>query len=60
MPARSVVAQGGEIIRELREQTGTRIKIEDPVAHCEDRVVTIVGPDRCANKQKLVNHTEED
>ena len=42
------VVKGGEIIRELREQTGTRIKIEDPVANCEDRVVTIVGPDRCS------------
>ncbi|KAL3150961.1 hypothetical protein ABBQ32_000704 [Trebouxia sp. C0010 RCD-2024] len=42
----SIIGKGGEIIRELREQTGTRIKIEDPVANCEDRVVTIVGPDR--------------
>ena len=41
-------SQGGEIIRELREQTGTKIKVEDPVPHCEDRVVTIIGPDRYA------------
>ena len=38
--------QGGEIIRELRQETGTKIKIEDPTPDCEDRVVTIIGPDR--------------
>ncbi len=40
--------QGGEIIRELRNETGTKIKIEDPTPDCEDRVVTILGPDRQA------------
>ena len=51
MSADNMLLQGGDIIRELREQTGTRIKIEDPVPHCEDRVVTIVGPDRYAESE---------
>ena len=41
--------QGGEIIRELRNETGTKIKIEDATLNCEDRVVTILGPDRQVN-----------
>ncbi|KAL0033701.1 hypothetical protein WJX77_001636 [Trebouxia sp. C0004] len=42
----SIIGKGGEIIRELRNETGTKIKIEDPTPECEDRVVTIIGPDR--------------
>ena len=47
------VLQGGEIIRDLRNETGTKIKIEDPTPDCEDRVVTILGPDRQADDQNL-------
>lgn len=48
--------QGGEIIRDLRNETGTKIKIEDPTPECEDRVVTIIGPDRQAVLASCVHY----
>lgn len=35
--------QGGEIIKQLRLETNTKIKIEDVTVQCEDRVVSITG-----------------
>lgn len=54
----SIIGKGGEIIRELRQETGTKIKIEDPTPDCEDRVVTIIGPDRSApeSEENPVQH----
>lgn len=39
----SIIGRGGAIIRQLREQTGARIKIAEPVAGCDERVVIISG-----------------
>lgn len=35
--------QGGEIIKQLRLETNTKIKVEDVTVQCEDRVVSITG-----------------
>ncbi|XP_020582197.1 KH domain-containing protein HEN4-like [Phalaenopsis equestris] len=48
----SVIGKGGGIIAKIRHETGTRIKLEDTVFGCDERVVTISGP---ANYSKFRN-----
>ena len=40
-----VAPQGGEVIQQLRQATGARIRVEQQVAGCEERVVNISSPD---------------
>ena len=42
----SAVLQGGDIIRQLRAETGSRIKIEEAVDRCDERIVAISAPER--------------
>lgn len=44
-----VIGKGGAVIRQIREETGARVRIEDPFPGCNDRVVIIMadaGPRR--------------
>lgn len=43
-----IVLQGGDIIRQLRAETGSRIKIEEAVDRCDERIVAISAPERYA------------
>lgn len=38
-----VIGKGGAIIRQFREDTGARIRIDDPVLGCDERVIIIVA-----------------
>ncbi|KAL6996113.1 hypothetical protein U1Q18_006252 [Sarracenia purpurea var. burkii] len=38
-----VIGKGGAVIRQLREETGARIRIDDSVSGCEERVILIVA-----------------
>ncbi|CAA7409326.1 unnamed protein product [Spirodela intermedia] len=38
-----VIGKGGSIVRQFREETGARIRIEDAVPRSEDRVILIVA-----------------
>ncbi|XP_078434373.1 KH domain-containing protein HEN4-like [Wolffia australiana] len=38
-----VIGKGGAIVRQFREETGARIRIEDSVHRSDDRVILIVG-----------------
>ncbi|CAA6672171.1 unnamed protein product [Spirodela intermedia] len=40
---RGVIGKGGSIVRQFREETGARIRIEDAVPRSEDRVILIVA-----------------
>ncbi len=37
--------QGGEVIAKLRSETDARIKMEDRVPGCDERVISISSPD---------------
>lgn len=43
---RGAAAQGGDVIQQLRTDTGARIKVEPQVAGCAERVIAILAPDR--------------
>ena len=38
-----VIGKGGSIVRQFREETGARIRIEDSTHRSDDRVISIVG-----------------
>ncbi|KAF5469314.1 hypothetical protein F2P56_013398 [Juglans regia] len=41
-----VIGKGGTIISEIRQQTGAKVRVEDTVPGCDERVVFISGSDK--------------
>ncbi|XP_059453191.1 KH domain-containing protein HEN4-like [Corylus avellana] len=41
-----VIGKGGSIISEIRQQTGAKVKVEETVPGCDERVVVISGSDK--------------
>ncbi|CAL0305627.1 unnamed protein product [Lupinus luteus] len=39
----SVIGKGGTIVTQIRNQTGVKLIIEEPVPQCDERVITILG-----------------
>lgn len=39
----SVIGKGGTIISQIRQETGTKVKVEEAVPGCDERVVIIMG-----------------
>uniref|UniRef100_A0A7N0UVQ9 K Homology domain-containing protein n=1 Tax=Kalanchoe fedtschenkoi TaxID=63787 RepID=A0A7N0UVQ9_KALFE len=62
----NVIGKGGLVISQIRQETGARIKVQDAVAGCLERVVVFVGSDDRAVavkkevKQVEGNETEDD
>eukprot|EP00891_Asterochloris_glomerata_P004224 jgi/Astpho2/4224/Aster-x0193 len=46
----SIIGKGGDIIRQLRAETGSRIKIEEAVDRCDERIVAISAPERASTQ----------
>lgn len=42
----SVIGKGGCIISEIRQESGVKVKIEDTIPGCDERVITITGSDK--------------
>ncbi|KMZ57375.1 hypothetical protein ZOSMA_86G00090 [Zostera marina] len=38
-----VIGKGGSIVHKVRQDTGARIRIDEPVPGCDDRIVVIIG-----------------
>ncbi|KMZ61799.1 hypothetical protein ZOSMA_4G00880 [Zostera marina] len=38
-----VIGKGGSIVHKVRQDTGARIRIDEPIPGCDDRVVVIIG-----------------
>ncbi|GFH19306.1 uncharacterized protein HaLaN_16234, partial [Haematococcus lacustris] len=51
----SIIGKGGEVIRQIRQETGAKVKVEDVVTGHPDRAVTISAPDR----QRLMSRVLE-
>ncbi|MQL73843.1 hypothetical protein Taro_006224 [Colocasia esculenta] len=41
-----VIGKSGAIVKQLEQETGARIRVDDVVPDCEERVVHVVGPER--------------
>lgn len=58
-----VIGKGGAIISQIRQETGVKVKIEEPIPGCDERVITILGSDKeteedAAEQGKEVNNDE--
>ena len=42
----SVIGKGGATVSQIRQETGVKVKIEEAVPGCDERVVTILGSDK--------------
>ncbi|KAK2981739.1 hypothetical protein RJ640_005991 [Escallonia rubra] len=42
----SVIGKGGTIISQIRQETGAKVRVEETVPGCDERVIIIVGSDR--------------
>ncbi|KAK7410411.1 hypothetical protein VNO78_01176 [Psophocarpus tetragonolobus] len=42
----SVIGKGGAIISQIRQESGVKVKIEEAVPGCDERVITISGSDK--------------
>ncbi|KAI9106457.1 hypothetical protein K1719_021985 [Acacia pycnantha] len=57
-----VIGKGGSIITEIRKETGVRVKVEDTIPGCDERVITITGSDKETGEDAEKNegvHSEE-
>lgn len=57
-----VIGKGGCIISEIRQETGVKVKVEDTIPGCDERVITITGSDKETGEDPEKNegvHTEE-
>ncbi|KAI5065023.1 hypothetical protein GOP47_0019718 [Adiantum capillus-veneris] len=39
----SIIGKGGNVIKKMREETGAKIKVEEPIPDCDERVVLIIA-----------------
>ncbi|RDX79416.1 RNA-binding KH domain-containing protein RCF3, partial [Mucuna pruriens] len=46
----SVIGKGGAIISQIRQETGVKVKIEEAVPGCDERVITISGSEKEAEE----------
>ncbi|KDP41552.1 hypothetical protein JCGZ_15959 [Jatropha curcas] len=42
----SVIGKGGSIISQIRQETGAKVRVEETVPGCDERVVVIMGSDK--------------
>lgn len=42
----SVIGKGGSVISQIRQESGARIRVEDSVPGCEERIIFITSPDK--------------
>jgi len=46
----SVIGKGGAIISQIRQESGVKVKIEEAIPGCDERVITISGSDKEAEE----------
>jgi len=42
----SVIGKGGSIISQIRQETGAKIRVEETVPGCDERIIFIIGSDK--------------
>ncbi|XP_033507887.1 heterogeneous nuclear ribonucleoprotein K isoform X3 [Epinephelus lanceolatus] len=56
--AGSIIGKGGQRIKQIRNESGASIKIDEPLEGSEDRIITIIGTqDQIQNAQYLLQNS---
>ncbi|KAI4316061.1 hypothetical protein L6164_024078 [Bauhinia variegata] len=53
----SVIGKGGTIISEIRQETGVKVKVEDTIPGCDERVITTLGSDK--DTEEYIDQSKE-
>ncbi|XP_014501915.1 KH domain-containing protein HEN4 [Vigna radiata var. radiata] len=53
----SVIGKGGAIISQIRQESGVKVKIEEAIPGCDERVITISGSDKGSEPEEV--HAEQ-
>lgn len=56
----SLVGEGGNIISQVCQETGAKVRVDDPVPGCDERVIFIMGPDKEAESSSEQIKTDMD
>ncbi|KAF3785601.1 KH domain-containing protein [Nymphaea thermarum] len=56
----SVIGKGGTIVTQIRKETGAKIRVEEPLPGCEERVVVIIGPEKDKEADKEQSREDGD
>ncbi|PSS17318.1 KH domain-containing protein [Actinidia chinensis var. chinensis] len=54
----SVIGKGGSIISQIRQETGVKVRVEETVPGCDERVIVIIGSDK--DNEVIVERSKED
>ncbi|XP_020582267.1 KH domain-containing protein HEN4-like [Phalaenopsis equestris] len=54
-----VIGKGGGIVAKIRHETGARIKLEELVSGCDERVVSISGPAKDSDFRNVPNKLDD-
>lgn len=55
----SVIGRGGDIIKRLRDETHSKIKVDDPIPGTDERVVIIFSPSMKISREDPVNNDND-
>ncbi|XP_057516929.1 KH domain-containing protein HEN4-like [Amaranthus tricolor] len=57
----NVLGKGSDIISQIRQETGAKVRIDDPTPGCDERVIFVMGSDKEAesNNQYTKNDSDE-
>ncbi|KAK6938027.1 K Homology domain, type 1 [Dillenia turbinata] len=57
----SVIGKGGTTISQIRRETGAKVRVEDTIPGCDERVIVLIGSDKeietCNDKSKNDNES---
>lgn len=42
----NVIGEGGNILSQIRQETGAKVRVDDAIPGCDERVIFIMGPER--------------
>ncbi|XP_010277539.1 PREDICTED: KH domain-containing protein HEN4-like isoform X2 [Nelumbo nucifera] len=55
-----VIGKSGSIVKQFQKETGAKIRIEEPVPGCDERIILVVAPETPKKKIRLKGSSKED
>ncbi|OUZ99752.1 K Homology domain [Macleaya cordata] len=55
-----VIGKSGSIVKLFQQETGAKIRVEDPINDCDERLILIVAPENPKKKIRLKRSNEEE
>ncbi|GAB4839257.1 hypothetical protein Ancab_028784 [Ancistrocladus abbreviatus] len=56
----SLIGKGGTIISQIRQETGAKVRVDESVSGCDERVIFIMGPDKETDNENGKSKNDEE